>query len=81
MNWPDSVWFEYNKDSTIVKLFVRKHSALLDESLSQGSSNLLLVKDCPELNLSYQNEKDSLRISTLFVIPLHKTVKSVKFPE
>jgi len=81
LNWPDSVSFKYNKDSTSVKLFVRKHSALLDENTKQVSSNILLVRNCPELNLSYQNRSDSIKKSSSYVILLPQAVNSVKFPE
>jgi hypothetical protein len=81
LNWADSVSFKYNKDSTVVNLFVRKHSALLDENKKQSSSNLLFVRDYPELNLKYQNRTDSIRKSTSYVILLPQKVDNVKFPE
>ncbi len=80
LNWPDSVILKYNKDSTVVKLFVRRHDALLDDNTKKITSNMMFVEDFPDLKLVYENKKDSIRKSRFFVIQLPKSVLKVNLP-
>ena len=77
-SWPESATYKYNEDSSRVKIFIKKYNAMLENREPIESSDIKLIRDLPEIELTYVDKSDSLRKSMLYVIILPGLVKSVK---
>ena len=80
LNWPESATYKYNGDSSQVKIFIKKYRIMLENREPIESPDLKLIRDLPEIALTYVDKSDSLRKSMLYVIVLPGLVKSVKLP-
>ena len=80
LNWPYDVEIQFNFDSTQAKLFIKKYHSLSDDNKSATNSNINLVRDFPDLNLSYQDIKDSLQKSMFYVVILPNATLNVELP-
>ncbi len=81
LNWPEGALCEYNYDSTKVKLFIKRYSAILEDRKPDSNSNIKLLRDCTELKLNYQNAKDSIMKSAYYVIQLPNAVSEVNLSD
>ena len=80
LSWPESAICKYNEDSSRVKIFIKKYRALLEKREPINKPNIRLVRELPEIVLTYVDKSDSLKKSMLYVIILPGSVKSVKLP-
>ena len=81
LTWPEDVLYQYNHDSTNVKLLIRIHDAMSEIKPKTNSNlGLRIVREYPNLNLRYRDKKDSLRKSLFYVILLPNSIKKVTLP-
>ncbi len=80
LSWPESAICRYNEDSSRVKIFIKKYRIMLEKREPFENSDIRLVKDLPEIVLTYDDKRDSLKKSMSYVIILSGSVKSVKLP-